>query len=57
MVYQHEESLVLLFDSPLHATSCFRKQSCAMWKKQHIQQTVLWLCLDFKLPLSTVHMN
>ena len=56
----HEESLVLLLDSPLHATSCFiviRKQFCAMWKKQHVQQTVLWLCLGFTLPLSTVHMN
>ena len=29
------ESLVLLLDSPLHATSCFiviRKQFCAMWR-------------------------
>ena len=60
VVYLHEESLALLLDSPLHATSCFiviRKQFCAMWKKQHVQQTVLWLCLGFTLPLSTVHMN
>ena len=55
VVYLHEESLALLLDSPLHATSCFiviRKQFCAMWKKQHVQQTVLWLCLGFTLPLS-----
>ena len=60
IVYLHEESLVLLLDSPPHATSCFiviRKQFCTMWKKQHVQQTVLWLCLGFTLPLSTVHMN
>ena len=51
-----KESPVLLLDSPLDAASCFiviRKQFCAMWKKQHVQQTVLWLCLGFKLPLST----
>ena len=37
VVYPHEESLILLLDSPLHATSCFiliRKQFCVMWKKQ-----------------------
>ena len=37
IVYLREESLVLLLNSPLHATSCFiviRKQFCAMWKKQ-----------------------
>ena len=46
VVYLHEESLVFLLDSPLHATSCFiiiRKQFSAMRKKQHVQQTVLWL--------------
>ena len=60
VVYLHEESLVLLLYSPLHAMSCFiviRKQFCAMWKKQHVQQTVSWLCLGLSLPLSTVHMN
>ena len=54
VVYLHEESLVL------HATSCFiviRKQFCAMWKKQYVQQTVSWLCLGLLLPLWTVHMN
>ena len=25
--------------------------------KKHVLQTVLWLCLGFTLPLSTVHMN
>ena len=37
IVYLREESLVLLLNSPLHATSCFiviGKQFCAMWKKQ-----------------------
>ena len=37
IVYPHEESFVLLLDSPSHATSYFiviRKQFCAMWKKQ-----------------------
>ena len=37
IVYLLEESLVLLLNSPLHATSCFiviGKQFCAMWKKQ-----------------------
>ena len=60
VVYLHEESLVLLLDHPLHATSCFiviRKQFCAMWKKQHAPQTVMWLCLGLTLPLSTVHMK
>ena len=41
VVYLHEESLVLLLDSPLHATPCFiviRKQFCAMRKKQHVQR-------------------
>ena len=27
------------------------------YKKKHVQQTVLWLCLGFTLPMSTVHMN
>ena len=34
VVYLHEESLVLLLNSRLHATSCFiviRKQFCTMW--------------------------
>ena len=51
-----KESPVLLLDSPLDATSCFiviRKQFYAMWKKLHVQHTVLWLCLGFKLQLST----
>ena len=37
VVYLHEESLVLLLDSPLQTTSFFiviRKQFRAMWKKQ-----------------------
>ena len=59
VVYLHEGSLILLLDSPPHATLCFiviRKQFCAMWKKQHVQQTVLWLFLGFTLPLSTLRM-
>ena len=27
------------------------------YKKKHVHQTVLWLCLGFTLPLSTVHMS
>ena len=27
------------------------------YKKKHVHQIVLWLCLGFTLPLSTVHMN
>ena len=60
VVYLHEASLLFLLDSPFHATSCctvVRKQFCAMWKKQHVQQPVLWFCLGFTLPLSTMHMN
>ena len=59
-VYLHEESLFLLLDSPFHTPSCctvVRKQFCAMWKKQHVQQAVLWLYLGFTLPLPTMHMN
>ena len=40
--------------------SCFiviRKQFCAMWKKQHVQQKVLRLYLGFTLSLSTVHVS
>ena len=60
VVYIHEESFVLLLDSPLNIMSYFiviRKQFFAMWKKQHVQKRVLWLCLGFTPPLSTVHLN
>ena len=30
---------------------------CHAYKKKHVHQTVLWLCLGFMLPLSTVDMN
>ena len=48
VVYLHEESLPNL--------SLYMLINVILIKK-HVPQTVLWICLSFTLPLSTVHMN
>ena len=50
LVYLHEESLSNLSLYMLINIMLINK-------KKHVHQTVLWLCLGFMLPLSTVHMN
>ena len=49
VVYLHEESLPKL--------SLYMLTNVMLIKTKHVHQAVLWLCLGFTPPLSSVHMN